>query len=233
MGRRTIEEQTFAWRRRTPRSAMEPCGVPPGLSSEARAGGMTHGGIRCTVWFGAAPTLWVGPETGKRGLRRGPPRHLRARLSGRAAHEHRALSPPAWLGRDSWSNSASVARAWRPRCTPERNTVPQGLRTLAAARHQNSPPAERTHSGAEQLFDDKSPYKTTCRVRSDQGSRPRRGQADSKTAGSRVQVAKPGGARMPGRDLVPSSRLLRTAAESYQGVGRAADRRAGLVHDVG
>jgi len=31
---------------------MEPDGVPPGLSSEARAGGMTSGGIRCTVWFG-------------------------------------------------------------------------------------------------------------------------------------------------------------------------------------
>jgi len=33
---------------------MEPCGVPPAGPSEARAGGMTHGGIRCTVWFGAA-----------------------------------------------------------------------------------------------------------------------------------------------------------------------------------
>jgi len=27
---------------------------------EAGAGGGTHGGIRCTVWFGAAPTLWAG-----------------------------------------------------------------------------------------------------------------------------------------------------------------------------
>jgi hypothetical protein len=37
---------------RTPRSATEPCGATPGSSSEARAGGVTHGAVGCTVWFG-------------------------------------------------------------------------------------------------------------------------------------------------------------------------------------
>jgi len=115
------------------------------FSSEARAGGMTSGGIRCTVWFGTAGTLDAEPSRATEDSASVPPDRARARKRSEAPQ----MTAPTRRRRATelvLAHSAGRARAERSTTLRSEHRVPGATNMRCGPQASNprcSPRSER------------------------------------------------------------------------------------------